>query len=132
MSGRASQGILVISEANVVLSLARSMLLRFGYIAYLANTGREAARLLKDQPNLRVDLALIDFEMESMTGYEVIEELRRARPGLPFVFLSGLPEHGRLPLAAKIPFLYRPFTSVTLVRTIRQILDRARAAAAAQ
>jgi CheY-like chemotaxis protein/two-component sensor histidine kinase len=56
----------------------------------IADSGREALRILVEEQQ-RFDVILCDLMMPDLTGMDVYEELRRARPGLEhrIVFMTG-------------------------------------------
>jgi DNA-binding NtrC family response regulator len=65
--------------------------------------------------------------MVRISGPELIEQLSSRRPGLKVIYMSGYTEdaiahHGVL--APGIAFLHKPFTSATLGRKIREVLDQ--------
>jgi DNA-binding NarL/FixJ family response regulator len=66
---------------------------RFGdySVAAWAATGEAALDLL---PELAVDLALIDVSLPGMSGIDLVSAVRRLRPDLPCIMLSG--HHDRL------------------------------------
>jgi len=118
--------ILVVDDETVVLSLAQSMLTRYGYHPLIAKSGDEALHFFQVWPDQHIDLAVIDIVMPLMDGFELAERLRVLRPTLPILYMSAYserlelrPEHAR-----NVPFLPKPFSSVTLTRKIREMLDR--------
>ena len=69
-----------------------------------------------------------DVVMPGASGVELTRQLIEQRPELKVIYMSGYPEdaiarHGVL--NPGIAFLPKPFTSETLGRKIRQVLDRA-------
>ena len=116
--------ILVVEDGEAVRNLVCLMLVQNGYGVLEARDGREALRLCETHPE-PIQLVLTDLVMPNMKGAELAERLRRARPGLRILLMSGYPDEpvvqrpGREPLA----LLPKPFTSVELVEKIRQILD---------
>jgi two-component system cell cycle sensor histidine kinase/response regulator CckA len=124
--------ILVLDDEAMVLNMASAMLTRYGYAVLPYSKGREALTILARQPDLKVDLAVIDVVMQDMAGPEVARELRYLRPALPVLFMTGFPDQHQILTAQRLPVLYKPFTSVSLIRRIRDILDRPKATAAGQ
>lgn len=63
-------------------------------IVAVAGTAQEA---LEQLPDLKVDLALIDFSLPDMTGLNLLERLHHEYPDLRCAILSGhlLPQHAR-------------------------------------
>ncbi len=60
-----------------------------------------AERLLEETARLRPDIVLLDIEMPGPDVFEVADRLRRAHPGLRFVFLSAHIRDGYLAAAYK-------------------------------
>jgi FixJ family two-component response regulator len=65
--------------------------------------------------------------LPEMSGRELSERLLRDRPGLPVIFMSGYTDNaivhqGRLDPDTE--FLQKPFTTDTLLRHVRQVLER--------
>lgn len=57
------------------------------------DSGEEAVRRI---PKKGTDLALVNFKLPCMDGFECARELKAQRPGLPILmFTSGLPTHRR-------------------------------------
>jgi CheY-like chemotaxis protein len=116
--------ILVVEDGDAVRNLVCLMLVQNGYRVLEARDGQHALRICEahSQP---IQLVLTDLVMPNMRGAELADRLRRARPDLRILLMSGYAEEpvverlGRNPLA----FLAKPFTSVELVDKIRQVLD---------
>jgi DNA-binding response OmpR family regulator len=59
-----------------------------------------------------------------MTGPELARELRRSRPDLRVLLISGYPE-GMLMLDTGWIFLQKPFQADAILAKVRQVLDSA-------
>jgi YesN/AraC family two-component response regulator len=75
----------------------------------------------------RFDLLLTDVVMPGMGGKELAQRVRLAIPGIKVLFISGYTDNAFANSASLQPhmaFLQKPFTSATLMRAVRGILDR--------
>jgi CheY-like chemotaxis protein len=100
---------------------------RYGYTVLDAATP-EAAIALAASNEQDIDLLITDVVLPGMNGRSLAEELRRDRPALKCVFMSGYTGDVVAPHLA-IPgdsvFLQKPFTTEGLARQARDILSGA-------
>jgi CheY-like chemotaxis protein len=82
---------------------------------------------LCDEQVARLQLLLTDVIMPGLNGREVAEELRRRRPGLPVLYVSGYAADAFDGASGddSSGFLAKPFTAPTLLGRVREVLDRA-------
>jgi CheY-like chemotaxis protein len=120
-----TETILIVDDEPLVLSLTSAMLRRHGYSVLTAASGAEAIALFKHSPSVEVHLLLVDLAMPDMTGVAVVERISEWRPGLPVVYFSAYSgdESLRPAYARGIPFIAKPFTSLQLIKKIREVLD---------
>ncbi len=90
----------------------------------IAANADEALRLF--ERNASIDVLLTDVVMPDGSGPELARRLVERRPALKVIYTSGYTEeaivqHGVL--NPGIVFLHKPFTSETLGRKIREVLD---------
>ena len=78
--------ILCIDDQPDGLAIRKLFLETFGYDVVLARSGAEGLRILNDTS---LDGVLLDYRMPGMDGAAVAAEIRRLRPELPVVMLSG-------------------------------------------
>ncbi len=78
--------ILLVDDDPAVGAGMAKLLGRHGFEVLLAANGAKAMRTLAAQ---RVGLVITDIFMDQMDGLETIAELRRKRPELPIVAISG-------------------------------------------
>lgn len=77
--------LIVDDEPQVAEVLARS-LAREGHSATVAHSGEEALRLLgRSEP----DALFLDISMPGMNGLDVLSQVKRMRPSLPVVVITG-------------------------------------------
>ena len=122
--------VLVVEDAEGLRALARRLLERQGYRVLVAANADEARRLFDRNPS--IDVLLTDVVMPGANGVELTRRLAGQRPALKVIYMSGYTEetivhHGVL--NPGIAFLHKPFTSETLGRKVREVLDSADAAA---
>jgi CheY-like chemotaxis protein len=60
-----------------------------GYGVLIASSGREGLEFLGKH---KVDAVVLDYRMPEMDGGEVAREIRRTRPQLPIILLTGFPQ----------------------------------------
>lgn len=77
--------LIVDDEPEVAEILARS-LSREGHRSTVAYSGEEALRLLG---SFQPDALFLDVSMPGMSGLELLQEVRRLRPSLPVVVITG-------------------------------------------
>lgn len=86
--------------------------------------GLEGVELLKDQD---FDLVLCDIKMPKMDGVEVLEAVKKIKPEIPFVMISG---HGDLDTAVNtmrlgaFDYISKPPDLNRLLNTVRNALDK--------
>jgi two-component system cell cycle sensor histidine kinase/response regulator CckA len=121
-----SETILVVEDEPSVRALVVRVLGRYGYTVLSAGSPAAAFELERTFSG-PMDLVLTDVVLPQMDGREVVETLLRRRPQ-PFkvLFMSGYTRNaivhdGRLD--PNIAFLEKPFTSESLARKVREVLD---------
>jgi two-component system cell cycle sensor histidine kinase/response regulator CckA len=122
-SGRES--LLLVEDEEAVRSLAREVLQQSGYHVLVAGDGPEALRRCTEHEG-RIDLLVTDVVMPGMSGSEVAERVRLARPGIKVLYMSGYTDsavfhHGVR--QGETEYLEKPFTPDMLARKVRDVLD---------
>jgi len=120
-----SETILIVDDDELVREIARRMLARLGYRLLLASSAFEAAGLA-DRFDGPIHLLLTDVVMPGPSGADLATDLRKSRPGLRVIFISGhvpeaLPKQGLL--TGSTPLLSKPFTAEALAARVRSVLD---------
>ncbi|HEX5959329.1 MAG TPA: ATP-binding protein, partial [Hyphomicrobiaceae bacterium] len=83
--------VLLVEDEDVVRSFAARALSRQGYEVLEAGTGAEALEIMQHEQR-RVDLVVSDVIMPEMDGPTLLKELRKSKPDLKFIFVSGYPD----------------------------------------
>jgi len=116
--------VIVVDDDAMVRNVARRLLESFGLTVTALDGGPAALELVQSDPTA-VDAVLLDMTMPEMNGAEVLTHLRRIRPDLPVVLMSGYHEDE---LSAELSsgidgFVQKPFTPADLASRMRIALE---------
>ncbi|MEE2663583.1 MAG: PAS domain S-box protein [Myxococcota bacterium] len=121
-----SSGFILLADDDAgVRDLSVETLERCGFTVLIARNGREALEQF-DQYGDQIRAVLLDRTMPIVSGEETFATLRRKRPYLPVIIVSGYSEESAtLAIAENRPdgFLKKPFQPEVLIETIRKVLD---------
>lgn len=115
--------ILLAEDDERVRKAVVQILQRAGYRTIAAADGRDAVRLLREQPE-PVHLVILDVVMPELGGPETWQLMREVQPNLRAIFTSGYADRRylkRLPPDANV--LGKPFRAEDLLRHIRKRID---------
>jgi signal transduction histidine kinase len=120
-----TETVLIVEDEDAVRRLARRMLAQHGYHVLQAANGGEAL-LLCEQHAGEIHLLLTDVVMPLMSGRQLADRLRRLRPDLRVLYMSGYTDnaivhHGVLDADAW--FIGKPFSQESLAAKVREVLD---------
>jgi PAS domain S-box-containing protein len=121
-SGR-GELILVAEDETAVRELAVKQLTRAGYRVLAACDGADALRLFAEhEPDIR--LVFLDVMMPNGDGRHVRRTIGDRRPDVPILFATGYDDRGERPGdAITDPLIEKPYSSVTLLAKVRELLD---------
>lgn len=121
--------VLVVDDEDVVRSLARNTLERFGYKVLTAHGGSEALEILRERGG-EIKAILLDVTMPGMNGEETFQQLRMLRNDVPVILSSGHTEREaeervawNEAIAAPAGFLQKPYTASQLAAKIKSALQ---------
>lgn len=115
--------VLVVDDEPSILNLITWVLQRRGYAVLVASDGRAGLELFDQRED--IDVVVSDVAMPDLDGIGMVRELRRRRPSLPVVFMSGYDALDRPGLGDdSSAMLRKPFTPQQLVERIEQLLAR--------
>lgn len=117
---QAQKTILVLEDSAEVHKLIQGALTPLGYALLTASTAEEAMRQFKDKP--AIDLFIADVQMPGLTGPQVAAILRRTRPDLSVLYISGGHELTVRSNAGGDPYLLKPFSIGALTTKVRDAL----------
>ncbi len=78
--------VMCVDDEINLLKLYQQVLTDEGYQVLSARTIKEAMELLESFP---IDLVVLDIKMEKENGLDLLEEIKRNRPGVPVVLNSA-------------------------------------------
>ena len=125
-ANQGTETVLLVEDDEIVRKLTRMILEDFGYRVLAAESGVHASQLNRSFGG-EIHLLLSDVMMPGGNGVEWARRLRRDRPAMEVLFISGytretlrregVPDPG-------VRFLQKPVAPEALARMIRDILDR--------
>jgi CheY-like chemotaxis protein len=113
--------VLVIDDDPGVREAVSSLLVSFGYDCQTADDGQHGL-IRFDEGGW--DLVLTDLVMPKMSGWEVVEAIRRRAPTMPIVLITGLSDPAVIQRARewRVPVIAKPFRLETLKATLVEAL----------
>ncbi len=122
---RGSESVLLVEDDDQVREMITLWLKHFGYRVTSAHNGLAALNLVLERSG-GFSIVITDSTMPEMGGYELSSSLHTLYPDLPVITLSGYSEDPHFQSEALDflrPFLQKPFSSGTLARKVREVLD---------
>ncbi len=123
-SGR--ETILLVEDEEMLREVAADSLRVNHYTVLEASSAEDALRLVAVTP-ARIDLLLTDVVMPGLIGPELADRLRRVRPGLRVLYMSGYPGDGTIGSDDTFidlkPLLVKPFSVGELMTAVRSALE---------
>jgi signal transduction histidine kinase/ActR/RegA family two-component response regulator len=121
----AGQTILVVDDEESLVHLAEEVLASLGYEPVGCIGANEALKVFRAQPE-RFDAVVSDAIMPDLPGTKLIAEMRRMRPSLPAILMSGYggPDLQAQAAAAGVHVvLSKPLRAVELAHSLASILE---------
>ncbi len=121
---RGSSTILLVEDDEAVRELATRILRQHGYAVLPASGGAEAELLCRRFEG-KIHLLVSDVVMPGMSGAKLARRLRRQRPEIRVLFLSGYTDNAVQPhgiLKSSTAFLQKPFTAHALAEKVASVL----------
>jgi PAS domain S-box-containing protein len=118
--------VLVIDDEQAIRQLTTQMLRRMGFDSVSASDGEAGLEVFKEHVD-QIRLVLLDLAMPRMDGATALGELRRLRPGIPIILMSGYSEDdaaGRFAGATNTLFMQKPFGLLQLRERIASLFGR--------
>ena len=118
--------ILLVEDEEAVRAFAARALQSRGYRVFEAASGVEALEVMKESGG-GVDLVVSDVVMPELDGPSMLRELRKTRPDLKIIFVSGYAEDAfrkNLPDGEKFHFLPKPFSLKQLAVAVKETLGQ--------
>lgn len=84
--------VLMVDDEVAFRDTTKKILEKRGFSTILAENGEDALKKLDKQP----DVVVLDIKMPGMDGHDTLKEIKKRKPDLPVIMLTG---HGTLPSA---------------------------------
>lgn len=116
--------ILVVDDDQHQLDTIRRGLFLCGYDSLGVQSVDAALTFLDSPEGGKIDLVLTDLTMPGSTGLYLIEELRKSKPSLPVIVITGLAATNEIATIQQygIPILRKPFAPDWLDQAIKALL----------
>ena len=113
--------ILVVDDNPLVLKMVVAVLEAERFIVLSADNGPSALKLA-DKTTETIDLLLSDVEMPQMSGPELGEALKKTRPDMHVMLMSGGANGSLLVLNYGWAYIQKPFVARKLVQMVNTVL----------
>ena len=112
--------ILLAEDESAIRNLVEFALQRNGYSVLPASNGEEAVQLSRQYPGT-IDLLLSDVRMPGMDGMQAAQVIRRERPEIRVLLMSGESGCG-VPPQLEAAMIRKPFLPLVLLEKVRGLL----------
>jgi two-component system, cell cycle sensor histidine kinase and response regulator CckA len=117
--------VLFAEDDAVVRDITGNLLREFGYDVLAAADGEEAVSIFTLNKD-RIQLVIIDVIMPRLNGSQAYEEIKKIRPDIRTLFMSGYTAdilQSKRVIEDSLNFIAKPVSPFTLLTKIRELLD---------
>ncbi len=117
---------LLVEDQDLVRNMAKAMLEEMGFEVLAASGGAEAVKLFQANAN-KVLCVITDLTMPGMNGWETLSALRKIRPHIPAILVSGCDEASAMTenySEQDHVFLHKPYSMGDLQAALGTVLER--------
>ncbi len=122
ISVEGNENILVIDDDKDVLNYIRDILQTHGYTVMPESNPMTAIDAFKNVSD-KVQLVITDVMMPLMEGTEIIKNLKKIKPGIKIIVVSGYSDETVTKDKSVDAFIRKPFEGTELLSTVRRLLD---------
>lgn len=118
--------VLIVDDEPMVRDIAARILKEHGFRVLEAKNGADAL-LVQNEWSRGIDLLLTDAMMPLMGGKELADRLKKLRPEIRVLFMSGYTAdviQEESILDSSVPLLSKPFSAADLIGRVNQALQR--------
>lgn len=122
---RGNEGILIVDDEEMILSLGQEILGEYGYKVIQARDGDEGWKAYV-QNRERIDLILLDLSMPKMSGQELLKQIRLNDSKVKIIISSGYAESVDMQSLTEMGadgVITKPYYPQNLVHEVRRFLD---------
>lgn len=112
--------ILCIDDDKTALEASKELLEMSGYDVLTAQSGKEGLELFLFHA---IDAVILDYQMPGMNGNRVASQMRKVKPHIPILMLSGCSELLPNELGCVDAFLCKGESWSTVVSTLERLLN---------
>lgn len=116
--------ILIVEDGTDLQKALCESLNRMNYQVLVADNGRKAVEIF-DRKGKDIDLVITDLVLPEISGKEVCKELKRRRPDVSIIMMSGYPigDKDRKELAeGNVTWVQKPITMAKLAQIVQKLL----------
>jgi nitrogen-specific signal transduction histidine kinase len=127
-ASRGTETVLLVEDDKAVRRITRIALQSKGYTVLEASGGAAGLEQAETYPG-EIHLLISDVVMPEMGGRQLLDAVRKHRPGLRVLFMSGYTDDAVLldrGVEAADAFIQKPFTPLSLTRKVREVIDTPR------
>jgi PAS domain S-box-containing protein len=120
-----NERILLVDDEDVLATMGRLMLERLGYKVIVKTDSYKALETFRSQPD-DFDLIISDKTMPRLTGFDLVEEVKKIRPDVPFIICTGYSDESETDKAARLGInrlIVKPLSMDDLAGAVRSVLD---------
>ncbi len=123
--GGCTERILLVDDESDILEAYDQILTNFGYHVTGRKDSHEALALFKENPDA-FDLLITDNVMPKMSGIQITSEIRKIRPNLPVIVMTGRGTDDKTFFdIGATAVLRKPFTQNEIGTAVREVLEGA-------
>lgn len=118
---RSPETILVVDDDEEVLKVVVAILKRANFVVLSATNGLAAIKLAEETDSV-IDLLLSDVDMAEMSGPDLGELLKKTRPDMHIMLMSGGEQGNLLILNYGWAYIQKPMVPTRLVQMVTEVL----------
>ena len=119
-----NETVLVVDDIKDIRSFLNEALPMFGYSVICAEDGFDGLKKFRENKD-KIHIILLDIVMPKLNGIELFKRIKKSEPNTKVLFMSGYNDIlDRNIQQEKIKCIPKPFKIKTLLKEIREVLDK--------
>lgn len=116
--------ILIIDDENVICKGCKMILTEMGYLCDHSLSGTDGFKAVMQKP---YDVLLLDMKLKDMDGMEILEKVKKAKPELYIIVITGYSTVENAVKAMKLganDYISKPFSDDDIIIAVRQAFNK--------